>query len=33
MVYGREEETLRHLMTINGWTPAQAEHATDEAMT
>lgn len=33
MVDGREEETLRHLMAINGWTLAQAEHATDEAMT
>lgn len=33
MVDGREEDTLRHLMAINGWTLAQAEHATDEAMT
>lgn len=33
IVDGREEDTLRHLMAINGWTLAQAEHATDEAMT
>jgi hypothetical protein len=32
MVDGREEDPLRHLMGINGWTLAQAEHATDEAM-
>lgn len=33
MVDGREEETLAHLMTINGWTRAQAEHAAEIAMT
>lgn len=33
LVDGREEETLRHLMAINGWTLAQAEHASEEAMT
>lgn len=33
LVDGREEETLCHLMTINGWTLFQAEQAVDEAMT
>lgn len=32
MVDGREEETLHHLMVINGWTLTQAKHATEVAM-